>query len=123
MTRVLLISDGTLLGRGVECLLADLKEVEVVGCAEDPGQAAECLEILQPEVLILSFSGPDRDPTPTLIRCLENGWVQKIISVNYEDNAMCVLTSDRRVVEEVASLVEAITQTIHGSQQLQGTGT
>ena len=53
------------------------------------------------------------DPTPPLMKCLRNGWAKKIITVNLQDNVMCVFTSERRVVEEVENLVDAITGPTH----------
>jgi chemotaxis response regulator CheB len=122
MARVLLVSDDTLFGRGVECLLAGLEDVEVVGWTEDPEQAVASLETVQPDVIVLSRSGSAREATPALLGCLESGRIQKIISVDLRDNTMFVFTSERRVVEEVGNLVEAITQTVSGSEQLPGAG-
>ena len=109
MARVLLVSDGTLFGRGMEALLAGLQEVEIVGWTTDPQQASERVDALQPDVLVLSCACPDEVVTPSLLGCLEAGRIQKIVSVDLRDNSVTVLTSERRAVDEVENLVEAIT--------------
>jgi DNA-binding NarL/FixJ family response regulator len=108
--RILVISDKSMFGEGLCALLAQRSDFEVMGQVADvrEGEVSAQIELLRPDILIVDCPD-DEDPAPALVRCLKNGWVQKIITVNRRDNVICVFTSERRVVEDVGNLVEAIT--------------
>jgi hypothetical protein len=78
------------------------------------GEVSAQSELLRPDVLIVDCPVDEVDPSPALTRCLRSGWVYKIITVNRRDSIMSVFTSERRVVEEVGNLVEAITGDAQG---------
>lgn len=109
--RILVINGKHLFGEGLNALLEQWSEFELIGPVVDEreGGISEQIELLRPDVVIMGCPDDESDPTPALMRCLRNGWVQKIITVNLQDNTMCVFTSQRRVVEEVGNLAEAIT--------------
>lgn len=107
--RILMISDKSIFGEGLSSLLARCSEFELMGHLVDMKEVAAYIEMLRPDVLILDRPDDEADPQPPLMRCLNNGWVQKIVTVSRQDNSVCVITSQRRAVEEVGSLVEAIT--------------
>lgn len=122
--RIFVISDRSMFGEGLFALLAQRSEFEVLGQAADirkPEVSAQ-IERLQPDVLIVDCPDDEVDPLPAPVRCLKSGWVQKLIMVNRRDNTMFVFTSERRVVEEVGNLVEAITEAVSGSERLPGAG-
>jgi DNA-binding NarL/FixJ family response regulator len=107
MTRVLLLSDSTLFGRGVESLLSR-ENLDIVGYVESGDELQANIESLHPDVVILDCSDAEQDPTPALMRCLRDGLVQKIISLNVQDSSFCVYSSDRCQVAEIEDFVARV---------------
>jgi DNA-binding NarL/FixJ family response regulator len=108
---ILVISDKSIFGQGLCALLAEHDEFEVAGRVADTieGEMLAQIELLRPDILIIECLNDEADSLPALMRCLKEAWVQKIITVNRRDNTMCVFKSQRRLVQQVEDLVEAIT--------------
>jgi DNA-binding NarL/FixJ family response regulator len=108
--RVLMMSDNSIFGEGLSALLSECSEFEVMGqmAVTGNGGLSDQIEQLRPDVLVLDCP-EDEGPSPALVHCLKNGWVRKIVTVNSQDNVVCVFTSERHVIDEVGNLVEAIT--------------
>lgn len=115
--RVLVVSDKSIYGKGLCALLAQQNNLEVIGQEGDGYQVdlAAKVESLRPDVLILDCSFVEADPLPWLMRCLKDRLVQKIITVDRQDDTLCVFSGERRVVAEVANLVETITEPTRSS--------
>ena len=97
-------------GQGLEGLIRQHSDLELLALATDADEALAQIEELCPDVLILSCSDAESDPTPALMRYLRDGKVHKIISVDFQDNSVCVFSGERRLVEAVEDFVETISQ-------------
>lgn len=71
--RVLTIDDMTLVRQGIQSLLNGHNSVEVVGEASDAQEAAELVQQLEPDVVLLDQSLPGLD-TPETITLLKQRW-------------------------------------------------
>lgn len=112
--RVLMISDRSIFGEGLCSLLQRQSDFDVMGHMAEAEDTPGYIELLRPDVLIVDCPDKESDPSPVLMRCLNEGWVQKICMVSRHDNSIRVITSQRRVVDEVGSLVEAIKESVSG---------
>jgi DNA-binding NarL/FixJ family response regulator len=108
MRHVFIISSHPLFGQGVESLLRQEAGLEIVGRETDVDKAAEHIQELRPDVVILDCGDPACDPTPTVMRILREGLGTKVIGLNLQDNTLCIYRGEQRVVKEVKDLVEAI---------------
>jgi len=58
MIRILLVDDHAILREGLRALLSYYPDVEVVGEAEDGTQAIECVERLNPDIILMDIAMP-----------------------------------------------------------------
>jgi hypothetical protein len=109
MTKVLVVSDQSIFGRGLEDLLREQEGIDLItDQVTDVGALPECLERCRPDVVFFGCSDPGNCPTPLFVQSLRGGLVRKIICVNLEDSAVYVFHGERHAVEDVQDLLEAI---------------
>jgi chemotaxis response regulator CheB len=109
MTKVLVVSDRSMFSQGLEGLLREHQEIDVIDQRTYGDALPDCLEQCRPDVLFFGCSEPEKCPAPVFMRSLREGTVQRIICVNLDDNAVYVFRGERYAVEQVQDLVEAIT--------------
>ena len=61
MTTLLIVDDHPAFRRGLELMLADVDDVEIVGAAETGLRAVELAEQLSPDVILMDLRMPDLD--------------------------------------------------------------
>jgi DNA-binding NarL/FixJ family response regulator len=108
VTRVLVISNQSMFSHGLEGLLHELEEIDLIDRRASVDTLPGCLEECRPDVLLFGCSDPADCPAPVFMRCLRDGMVQKVVCISLEDNAVYVFRGERHVVEQVQDLVEAI---------------
>ena len=108
MTRLLLISDYALFGQGLESLLSEVPDVEIVGYAHDLETALPQVRQRQPDVVILG-DGLTNEQTPVAVmRILDVAPATRVIGLNLADNTACTLYGTRRAISTVSDLVSLI---------------
>ncbi len=110
MKRVVMLFSHPLFGRGVESLLCGQTGMEVVGWERDANEFIEHIQDLCPDVVLIDGSDPTCDPVPVMMRLLKEGTGAKVITLNVQNNTMCVYCGERRIVKGVEDLVQAILQ-------------
>jgi DNA-binding NarL/FixJ family response regulator len=115
MTKVLIVSDQSIFGQGLEGLLRREQGIDLVDQVASPDALPGCLEQCRPDVVFFGCSDPASCSAPVFIQALRDGLVRRIICVNLEDNAVYVFRGERHAVEKVEDLVEAITGQIPGA--------
>jgi DNA-binding NarL/FixJ family response regulator len=108
VTRVLIVSDQSMFSQGLEGLLRERQEIDLIDRWTYVDALPDCLEQCRPDVLFFGCSDPENCPAPVFMRCLREGIVQKIVCINLDDNAVYVFRGERHTVERVQDLVEAI---------------
>ncbi len=108
MTSVLMVCDESLFGQGLVDLLRHQMEIELVDQVTDTDALSGFLEQCHPEVLLFGCSDPEHCPAPLFARSLRYGHVRRIICVHLEDNEAFVFRGERRTMEAVEDLMEAI---------------
>lgn len=108
MTTVLIVSKYPLFGQGVEHLLSRDADITVVGLDTDVEQAAQHVNALQPDVVMLDSSDPNRNPAPILVQILR--WKQPaiIVGLNLADNVACVCSVEHAMVNKVSDLLDIV---------------
>ena len=108
MKRVFVISQQTLFGRGIESLLQEIPDIEIIGCKSDLVGAVAQLHEQSPDVVILYGHFPHEDLTPAMQWVLSNDNA-RIIRLNPESNSLGMYFTERRTITELDDLIEAIT--------------
>lgn len=106
--RVVVVSDKSIFGEGLMSLLAQCRELEVVGHVQDLDGVEADIELLRPEVLIVDCADDMGNRLPALLQYLRHGWVEKIVEIRRQGSDVCIISGERQVVDEVSSLVDAI---------------
>ncbi len=107
MRRVLILSCHPLFAEGLEKLLAREPEMKVVGCEQDVSRAAELLEQLGPNVIIVDCTASQGTPPPALVQLLRDRPGVRLISLDLNDNHLSLYHAERRLVKQIGDLVEA----------------
>jgi DNA-binding NarL/FixJ family response regulator len=115
VTRVLIVSDRSIFSQGLEVLIGEQQEIDLIDRRPPLEGLPDCLEDCRPDVLFFGCADPDNCPAPLFMRCLREGTVQRIVCVNLDDNAVYVFRSERHAVERVQDLVEAIVSQAPGT--------
>jgi DNA-binding NarL/FixJ family response regulator len=84
--RVLIVDDHLVVRRGLCSMLADAKDVEIVGEASSAGEAIKRATSLRPDILVLDIRMPGMNGL-RLLRCLKEQLpdIKVIILTNYDD--------------------------------------
>ena len=103
-----MLGSNPLFREGVESLICREMEAEIVGRETFFDRALSQLETLRPDVIIVDGSEPGCDPGEVVSFVFRMGLQAKVISMNLNDNRLCIYRGEHKVTEEVADLVEAI---------------
>ena len=110
--RVFILSSQSLFDLGVENLLRQETELEVVGREADMDQALVQIKALVPDVVIVNSADASCNPTPAVLR-LMNEVGARIIKLNLQDNTICMYREEQRMIEEVGDLAKFVCQVLH----------
>ena len=110
--RVFILSKQSLFDLGVENLLRQEAELEIVGRGNDMDQAVAQIKALLPDVVILNSADASCKPTPAVLR-LMNEVGARIIKLNMQDNTICMYRKEQRMIEEVGDLAKFVRQVLH----------
>lgn len=107
------MSGSSLFFQGVEALLRQETELEIVGREADMNLALERIRTVVAEVVIVDFSDVIGDPGPAeehlLGACLlAQGPSARVVGLSIMGSTMCIFRGEKRRVQCVADLVAAI---------------
>jgi len=109
---ILVISDRSMFGEGLCALLSGGSECQGLrmGTHVEGREVRAQVALHRPDVIVV-LDCPEEENGASLaaVRCLKNGWVRKIVTVDRRDNTLCVMRCRRCTIEDVQNLVEAIT--------------
>jgi hypothetical protein len=122
VTRVFILSGYGLFSQGVEALLRQEADLELVGHEASVEQAIAGIEAAGAEVVILDSSDRAIDPGTVVARLLGAGFgnryrAKKVIGLSLEDNTMCIYYGEKRRVSSTADLMAAIGRSGAGSAE------
>lgn len=107
MTDIFIISEYLMFGHGLESLLSDEKELNVVGHEKNFDLALEQIKILQPDVVVV-FGNASEKAYLSIMTILEAKPNTQIIGVSVQDNTCYTYRATRWNAVNVSDLVNAI---------------
>ena len=105
-TRVFMVSNYLMFGRGLESLLRENTQLDIVGQDTDVNRAYEQIKELQPDVVILDGDEPDLE----VAHILKVSPDIRVIGLNLGNNNLYVYRASQRVTRDVSDLMDAIKQ-------------
>jgi DNA-binding NarL/FixJ family response regulator len=106
--RVFILSRHSLFSQGIETLLAQESEFEIVGRDKGFDAAAEFLETCHPDVMILDCDDPEPDLSPAVLCVLRKRLGIRVIGLSLLDNRIYVYRGEEKQVCQLEDLLEAI---------------
>lgn len=108
MKRVFILSRHSLFGHGVESLLRQEAELEVVGRETVADRALERIQELQPDVVIVENDDPELDLKPVVMHILNGGSGITVVGLSPQNNIIHIYRGEHGIVREVEDLVGPI---------------
>lgn len=110
MTRIFIISNYPMFGRGLESLLRQGNRLEVMGQETDLGRAVERIKNLQPDVVIVDNGGPGQQPgiSAAVLQILDENSATKVIGLSLQGNHLSIYQATRRIITSVEDLMNVI---------------
>jgi DNA-binding NarL/FixJ family response regulator len=112
-TRVLVVSEQSLFGEGVEALLRLEPGLEIVGRETDRRQAASRVRETAPDVVVLTDGEAATGLGLELLRLVGEGFHIRIVEIHLETNSLCSYCGGQQAIREVRDLVEAVKHICH----------
>ena len=106
--RVLIVSQLSLFGEGVEGLLRQEPGLEIVGLETDPGQAIRRIKEAPPDVVILTDGEAATGLETELLHMVREGLRMRIVEIHLATNTLCIYCGERQSIREVRDLVDAV---------------
>ncbi|MFQ5882195.1 MAG: hypothetical protein ACE5I9_06955 [Candidatus Methylomirabilales bacterium] len=103
--RVFILYETCLFGRGMERLLKNGKEVEVVGVASKGPRALARIKSLQPDVIIVEARKRMPEPCLLLPRLLQEQPQARVVRVSLEDSNATLYTGCRFIMAQPQDFV------------------
>lgn len=95
-------------GRGLEILLQNHTDIDVLGQESDIDKAIEQINEAKPDVVILDGDDPLNEAMSTILTILKAQLIPKVIGLNLQDNNLYIYEARRWVTKGVDDLVTAI---------------
>ena len=105
--RVLLLADESLLSVGVEKLL-DQGAFEILSCDPHQERVVDCINAIQPDVVILTAGRRPLEPSPDWLSVLRNRPGLRLIVLNLEETAVCVYYATNYAIQNPGDLIAVI---------------
>lgn len=105
--RVLVLSRQCLFSKGIETLLSEHAEIEILK-QDDITAAVECIQNRRPDVVIVNCDDPDTDFTPAVLCILRERLGISVIGLSLKDNQIFVYRGEQKEIHHVDDLLNAI---------------
>lgn len=108
MKRVFILSRRSLFHQGIETLLSQEAELEIVGQHTEPGEAVECIQKFNPDVIILNLDDPEPDLSSPVLCVLREKACIRIVGLSLRENKICVFQGEDKQIHKLGDLFDAI---------------
>ena len=105
---MLIVSELSLFGEGVEGLLRQEPGLEIVGLETDPEQAIGRVKEAHPDVVILTDGEAATGLDAELLRLVREGFHMRIVEVHLATNTLCLYCGEQQPIREVRDLVDTV---------------
>jgi len=107
--KCVIVSSYPMFSQGLEKLLDEQTEIEIVGRERDVEQALETIEQLQPDIILLDMSSkPPAYAHSTIMQLLAATPDSKVIAFSLQNNLIHVYQASRWLASGVHDLLQAI---------------
>ena len=106
--RVFILSRRSLFQQGIETLLSEQTELEIVGQESEPTAAVECIQTFNPDVIILNLDDPEPDLSSPVLCVLRDKSSIRIVGLSLKENKICVFKGEDKRVHQLDDLFNAI---------------
>jgi DNA-binding NarL/FixJ family response regulator len=106
--RVFILSRRSLFHQGIETLLSEKAEFEIVGQDAEPSEAVECIQAFNPDVIILNLDDPELDLSSPVLCVLRERVDTRIVGLSLKENKICVFQGENKQVHQLDDLFDAI---------------
>lgn len=108
MKEIFIISNHAMFSYGLESLLRQKPDFEIVGQSEKLNAAIDQIKALAPDVVILDTDGPPSGRSKDIVRILESVPGVKIVGLSLQNNNIHIYQTRRWIASGVEDLLEAI---------------
>lgn len=106
--RVLVFSQQSIFGKGIEALLAKEPDVEIVHLSPDEKFTVECIMANQPDVVFMNCDNPEPDLSPTILSILKEKMDICFVGLSLNDNKISVFRGKEKQIMELSDLLRVI---------------
>jgi DNA-binding NarL/FixJ family response regulator len=108
LKRVFILSRHSLFGQGIETLLSQQAELDIVSRETDLSAAVECIRTSRPDVVIVDCDNPEPDLSSAVMCILQERLGVCVIGLSLRDNRISIYRGEDREVRQVEDLLAAI---------------
>ncbi len=108
MVRVFVLSKNSLFGAGIESLLGQVAQLDIVTTPEDMASLEERIQECQPDVIIVNCDDPKDELTSAILCALRERLDVRVIGLSLRDNNLCVYRGEQKQIVQVDDLLHAI---------------
>jgi chemotaxis response regulator CheB len=108
MKRVYVLSRQSLFGMGIEALLTREADIEIIRPGSDSETSVECIETIQPDVVIIDCDDPEKEMALAIGSILQKRLGIIVIGLSLKDNKICVYRGEQKQVQQLDDLLTAI---------------
>ena len=106
--RVLVLSQQSIFGKGIEALLAKEADIEIVHLSPDEKFTVECIMANQPDVVFMNCDNPEPDLSPTILSILKEKIDVCFVGLSLNDNKISVFRGKEKQIMELSDLLSVI---------------
>lgn len=108
MKRVFILSRRSLFHKGIETLLSQEANFEIIGQDTEPSAAVECIQTFKPDVVILNLDDPEPDLSSPVLCILRERPGVRIVGLSLKENRICVFQGENKLIHQLDDLFDAI---------------
>lgn len=108
MKRVFVLSRRSIFHEGIEALLSQQEEVEIVGHNTEPEGALACIEKYKSDVVIVNLDDPEPVLSQTVLSILREKQDISIIGLSLKDNIIRIYRGECKQVRQLDDLLSVI---------------
>ncbi|HWQ84970.1 MAG TPA: hypothetical protein VN363_10410 [Anaerolineales bacterium] len=108
MVRVFVLSKNSLFGAGIESLLGQVAQLDIVTPPEDMASLEERIQECQPDVIIVNCDDPKDELTSAILCALHERLDIRVIGLSLRDNNLFVYRGEQKQIVQVDDLLHAI---------------
>ena len=106
--RIFILSRRSLFHQGIETLLSQESEIEIVGHETEPNAVVECIQTFNPDVVLLNLDDPEPDLSSPVLCVLRDMSEIRIVGLSLKENKICIFQGENKQVHQLDDLFNAI---------------